>query len=113
MGPEYNSAVKSLDALDKKDIQEIKSFAKPPPLVEVVLSAVCLLLGAKESWDEAKKAMGDTQFIEKLKNYDKDALATNAKLTAKLQKYIKRDDFQPDTVKKVSNAACSLCLWVR
>eukprot|EP00971_Amphidinium_carterae_P335192 6470888-Amphidinium_carterae.2 len=32
--PEYYAAVKSLEALDKKDIQEIKSFAKPPALVE-------------------------------------------------------------------------------
>merc|ERR1712151_168953 len=108
--PEYNNAVKSLDALDKKDIQEIKSFAKPPPLVEVVLSAVCLLLGAKETWDDAKKQMNDSSFLDKLKNYDKDALSNNARLTAKMQKYIKREDFQPDTVKSVSKAACSLCM---
>merc|ERR1719201_1914479 len=52
--PEYYAAIKSLDALDKKDLQEVKSFTKPPPLVEVVMSAVCLLLGKKESWDEGK-----------------------------------------------------------
>jgi dynein heavy chain len=38
--PEFYSAMKSLDALDKKDLQELKSFAKPPPLVETVTSAV-------------------------------------------------------------------------
>ena len=111
--PEYYAAIKSLDALDKKDIQEVKSFAKPPPLVEVVLSAVCLLLGVKESWDEAKKLMNDTKFLDNLKSYDKDALAMNAKLTQKLQKYIKREDFVPEKVKSVSAAAMSLCLWVR
>lgn len=111
--PEFYSAIKSLDALDKKDIQEIKSFAKPPPLVEVVLSAVCLLMGKKENWDEAKKLMNDNNFLPSLKSYDKDALAANTKLTAKLQKYIKRDDFVPDKVKSVSAAATSLCLWVR
>eukprot|EP00746_Dinoflagellata_sp_MGD_P154845 gnl/MRDRNA2_/MRDRNA2_85065_c0_seq4.p1 gnl/MRDRNA2_/MRDRNA2_85065_c0~~gnl/MRDRNA2_/MRDRNA2_85065_c0_seq4.p1 ORF type:complete len:4104 (-),score=817.24 gnl/MRDRNA2_/MRDRNA2_85065_c0_seq4:76-11610(-) len=111
--PEFYSAIKSLDALDKKDIQEIKSFAKPPPLVEVVLSAVCLLLGKKESWDDAKKLMNDSNFLPNLKNYDKEALASNTKLLGKLSKYIKRDDFVPDKVKSVSNAAMSLCLWVR
>eukprot|EP00927_Polykrikos_kofoidii_P016936 TRINITY_DN17697_c0_g2_i1.p1 TRINITY_DN17697_c0_g2~~TRINITY_DN17697_c0_g2_i1.p1 ORF type:complete len:2183 (+),score=502.38 TRINITY_DN17697_c0_g2_i1:396-6551(+) len=111
--PEYNNAVKSLDALDKKDIQEIKSFAKPPPLVEVVLSAVCLLLGVKESWDDAKRQMGDGGFLDKLKNYDKDALANNASLTKKMKKYINRDDFVPEKVSAVSKAACSLCLWVK
>jgi len=111
--PEYYAAIKSLDALDKKDIQEVKSFAKPPPLVEVVLSAVCLLMGVKESWDEAKKLMNDSKFLDNLKTYDKDALAANPKLTAKMQKYLKRDDFVPDKVKAVSSAAMSLCLWVR
>lgn len=47
----------------RKDIQEVKSFAKPPPLVEVVLSAVCLLLGAKETWDDAKKQMNDPSSV--------------------------------------------------
>jgi len=111
--PEYYAAIKSLDALDKKDIQEVKSFAKPPPLVEVVLSAVCLLMGAKETWDDAKKLMNDSKFLDNLRNYDKDALAMNAKLTAKLQKYIKREDFVAEKVKSVSAAAMSLCMWVR
>lgn len=111
--PEYYNAIKALDSLDKKDIQEVKSFAKPPPLVETVLSAVCLLMNRKESWDEAKKLMNDTGFLQSLKDYDKDALAGNVKLTQKLQKYVKRDDFQPDQVKKVSTAAMSLCMWTR
>jgi dynein heavy chain len=111
--PEYYAAIKSLDALDKKDIQEIKSFAKPPALVEVVLSAVCLLMGKKENWDESKKMMNDSEFLPKLKNYDKEALANNTKLLGKLQKYIKRDDFTAEKVKSVSNAAMSLCLWVK
>jgi len=111
--PEYYSAIKSLESLDKKDIQEVKSFAKPPPLVEVVLSAVCLLMGQKETWDDAKKLMNDSQFLTKLKEYDKEALANNAKLTKQLQKYIKREDFTAETVKKVSAAAMSLCMWVR
>jgi dynein heavy chain len=111
--PEYNAAVKSLDSLDKKDIQEVKSFATPPPLVEVVLSSICLLMGVKENWAESKKLMNDSKFLDNLKTYDKDALASNTKLTGKLQKYIKRDDFHPDKVKSVSNAATSLCCWVR
>jgi dynein heavy chain len=111
--PEYNESVKSLDALDKKDIQEIKTFAKPPPLVEVVLGAVCLLLGSAESWDSAKKVMNDSQFLDKLKTYDKDALASDKQLTKKMQKYIKRDDFTFEKVYGVSKAAGSLCKWVK
>jgi dynein heavy chain len=111
--PEFNAAIKSLDQLDKKDITEVKSFAKPPPLVEVVLSAVCLLMGAKENWDDAKKLMNDSNFLQNLKNYDKEALAVNQKLTNKLQKYMKRDDFNAESCSKVSKAATTLCCWVR
>lgn len=96
--PEYYTAIKSLDALDKKDITEVKSFAKPPPLVEVVLSAVCLLFGEKENWDSAKKLMGKSSFLDDLKTYDKDALAKNKKLTKDMQKYIKRDDFKAEVI---------------
>ena len=111
--PEFHNAIKALDSLDKKDIQEVKSFAKPPALVETVLSAVCLLMGKKETWDEAKKLMNDSNFLTSLREYDKDDLAGNTKLTGKLQKYVKREDFTPDQVKKVSAAAMSLCMWVR
>jgi len=111
--PEYYAAIKSLDALDKKDIQEVKSFTKPPALVEVVMSAVCLLMGKKENWEEGKKLLGDPNFLPMLREYDKDGLTLNLKLTSKLQKYMKRDDFTADQVKKVSGAAMSLCMWVR
>ncbi|KAF4677338.1 hypothetical protein FOZ62_026768, partial [Perkinsus olseni] len=110
--PAYHSAMKSLESLDKKDIQEAKSFTKPPALVEVVLKAVCLLLGKKETWDDAKKVMGDMGFLQSLKSYDKDSLASNQKLTAKLQTYISRDDFNAESVSRVSKAATSLCMWV-
>ena len=33
--PAYNSAVEALKSLEKKDVQEVKSYAKPPELVQV------------------------------------------------------------------------------
>ena len=33
----------------------MKAYANPPALVALVLKAVCLILGEKESWDDAKK----------------------------------------------------------
>lgn len=44
---EFSLNMQALDALDKKDIAEIRVFATPPELVQTVMEAVCLLLGAK------------------------------------------------------------------
>ena len=42
--PAFNNALKALDSLSKDDITEIKNFAKPPEMVQVVMEAVCILL---------------------------------------------------------------------
>lgn len=41
--PALNAAIDSLKALNKNDIVEIKSFAKPPALVQMTMEAVCIL----------------------------------------------------------------------
>jgi dynein heavy chain len=41
--PALNAAIDSLKALNKGDIVEIKSFPKPPPLVQMTMEAVCIL----------------------------------------------------------------------
>lgn len=33
----------------------MKVYAQPPAMVELVLKAVCLIFGEKETWDDAKK----------------------------------------------------------
>jgi dynein heavy chain len=109
--PAFEGAVKALKALSKNDITEIKSFAKPPPLVQTVLEAVCILKGAKPTWDDAKKIMSDSSFLSSLETYDKDNIPP--KVIKAIQAYITNPDFTPDAVEKVSKAAKSLCMWVR
>jgi len=109
--PAYNASVKALDSLDKKDVQEVKSYAKPPDLVQRVMEAVCILRGKKPDWGEAKKLLNESSFLDDLKAYDKDNIPE--KLLKGIAKYMKMDEFQPDTVGKVSTAAKSLCMWVR
>lgn len=45
--PAMQAATLALEALNKNDINELRVFQKPPPLVRYVMEAVCLLLGAK------------------------------------------------------------------
>ena len=75
------------------------------------MECVCLLLDVPTSWDSAKKVLGDTQFMQKLINYDKDNM--DRKIVKKMLKYYDDPEFTPENVQRVSNAAKSLCMWCR
>ena len=107
--PALQAAVDALNSLNKGDITEIKSFAKPPEKVQMTLEAVCILFGEKPDWDTAKKLMNDANFLQSLFDFDKDAIP-EARLK-KLKKYTTNEEFTPELVGKVSKAAKSLCMW--
>ena len=107
--PALAKALKSLDALDKKDISEVKSFAKPHQSVQTVMEAVCILMGEKTDWAAAKRVLSDVQLMDKLKNFDKDNIS-DSKLK-KLRKLTALDSMDPAAVAKVSKACTSLCMW--
>ncbi|RLN73379.1 hypothetical protein BBJ28_00011412 [Nothophytophthora sp. Chile5] len=108
--PALNAAVAALDALDKKDITEVKGFVKPPQAVQVVMEAVCIMLGEKPDWDNSKRVLSRSSFMAELKEYDKDNISTAT--LKKIRRYIESPEFAVDEVKKVSRAAMSLCMWV-
>ncbi|KAF0304890.1 Dynein heavy chain 2, axonemal [Amphibalanus amphitrite] len=109
--PVLEEAVRALDALSKRDLNEIKSYARPPPLVEKVMEAVMLLKCVEPTWAEAKRQLGDPNFITQLRDFDKDHISD--KTLKKVGGYVVQADFDPDMVGKQSLAAKSLCLWVR
>jgi len=108
--PALNKALKALDSLDKKDISELKSFAKPPPAVQTVMEAICILFDQKPDWDSSKKLLADTNFMTNLQTYDKDNISLPVQ--KKIKKYVAMDIMQVDNVKKVSVAATSLAMFV-
>ncbi|XP_053613118.1 dynein axonemal heavy chain 2 isoform X1 [Plodia interpunctella] len=109
--PALEEAVKALDALNKKDITEVKSYAKPPQKVEMVLEAVLILLQKEPTWAEAKRQLGDQYFLDKLREFDKDNISD--KTLKKIGTYTAKPEFEPEIIGMVSTAAKSLCLWVR
>ncbi|XP_068632350.1 dynein axonemal heavy chain 2 [Battus philenor] len=109
--PALEEAVKALDALNKKDITEVKSYAKPPQKVEMVMEAVLILLQKEPTWAEAKRQLGDQYFLDRLRDFDKDNISD--KTLKKIGTYTAKPDFEPEIVGTVSLAAKSLCLWVR
>ncbi|XP_077201567.1 dynein axonemal heavy chain 6 isoform X2 [Paroedura picta] len=109
--PALEAANKALDSLDKADISEIRVFTKPPDLVMTVMEAICILLNAKPDWATAKQLLGDSNFLKKLLEYDKENI--KSQILQKLQKYMNNPDFVPEKVEKVSKACKSMCMWVR
>ncbi|MCI4395052.1 hypothetical protein PGIGA_G00176030 [Pangasianodon gigas] len=109
--PALDKANKALDALDKADISEIRVFTKPPDLVMTVMEAVCILLNHKTDWASAKQLLGDSNFLKKLMDYDKDNI--RPQILQKLHRYIQNPDFVPEKVEKVSKACKSMCMWVK
>ncbi|CAH2077132.1 unnamed protein product, partial [Iphiclides podalirius] len=101
----------ALDALNKKDITEVKSYPKPPQKVEMVMEAVLILLQKEPTWAEAKRQLGDQYFLDRLRDFDKDNISD--KTLKKIGTYTAKPDFEPEIVGTVSLAAKSLCLWVR
>ena len=109
--PAYEAAVEALKTLDKKSLQEMKAFTNPPEMVKFTMEAVCILFDRPADWGEAKKLLSQMDFMDRLKDFDKDNI--NPKIIKKLQKYYSDPRFMPEEVRKISAAAMSLCLWVR
>jgi dynein heavy chain len=109
--PALEAATKALELLNKKDMAEIKAYATPPPAVEMVMEAVMILRKAEPTWTEAKKQLGDANFLSSLINFDKDSITDNT--IKKIYAYTKKPEFDPEEVGKKSGAAKSLCMWVR
>jgi dynein heavy chain len=109
--PALEAAVKSLDQLNKDDINEIRQFQKPPELVRTVMEAVCVLFSAKPDWNTSRQLLSDSYFLKKLYDFNKDGVSEST--LKKLKVYMDNPKFTSKAVEKVSKACKSLCLWVR
>ena len=76
------------------------AYAKPPPIVLTVMSAVMILLGEETSWLSVKKNLSDPNFLLRLKKYDKDKIGSS--LIKKMKKFTKSAEFNYDSVKSKS-----------
>jgi len=102
-------------SIDKKDITELKSLAKPPQAVMKLTVCVNILLsnGRKdEGWGGAKRMMADPSFLSKLQNLKAEDVTLEQLREA--QAILDSDDvFFDDKLKTVSKASYGLLLWVR
>uniref|UniRef100_H3DEJ9 Dynein axonemal heavy chain 10 n=1 Tax=Tetraodon nigroviridis TaxID=99883 RepID=H3DEJ9_TETNG len=75
------AAHRALQDLEKSDVTEIRSFAKPPKQVQVVCESILVLRGYKDiSWLSAKGMMSEANFLRSLMEMDCDSI-TNSQVT--------------------------------
>lgn len=49
VNPVYEAAQRAIDALNPRDIDEIKSFPSPPEQVKFLMRALCLMFGKPQT----------------------------------------------------------------
>jgi dynein heavy chain len=65
-----------------------------------------VLFNKPTDWANAKKVMGEANFLQQIKGFDKDHISVGTIL--KVKKYIDNPVFKKDAVAKVSVAAAAL-----
>jgi dynein heavy chain len=121
--PALIEAEKALEALDKKDVDQVKSYANPAFSIVAVLQCVLYLKPQGDEkpeggWMAAKGMMSNPSFIKLLREYKKDDIPDKAIKSVKAilqQGKTTKDPKQKldtQTLLKVSPAAAGLFTWV-
>ena len=104
-------AEEALKKINKNDITEIKGYTNPHPIVLMVLEAVCVLLQEKPDWSTVKTIMIDMNFLDRLKNYERNNIPDS--VLKRLRNYTTKPEFDPHTVGQKNLASKSLCMWCK
>jgi len=94
-------------------ICDVKSTAKPAPMVKDVLETVALLLGQPETkWDKLKRFVSSPTFLEKVQRLNLDKNVSREQFR-KLRDKLRNPDFDEELIKTVSVAVVPLAMWCR
>ncbi|CAB3367489.1 Hypothetical predicted protein [Cloeon dipterum] len=108
--PYLEDADLALETIEPIDLQNLRSYGRPPPIVESVISAVMLLKQADPTWAEAKRQLADPTFIEQLHQFDKDHIPE--KILKSVSLISSNEDFALEKIELISNGAKLLAQWV-
>ncbi|XP_028982603.1 dynein heavy chain 7, axonemal-like [Diachasma alloeum] len=124
--PILEDAIAALNTLKPADITLVKAMKNPPDTVKLVMAAVCVMLNVSSDrvidpvtgkksmdyWGPSKRILGEMNFLQMLKDYDKDNIPASLMMVVK-KTYMTDKSFMPHIVAKASSAAEGLCKWVR
>ncbi|XP_014674920.1 PREDICTED: dynein heavy chain 10, axonemal-like [Priapulus caudatus] len=109
--PALEAARIALEDLDKSDVTEIRSFAKPPKAVQTVCECIVVMRGSKDiSWKSAKAMMSEANFLKSLMEMDVDAITTSQ--TKTIKNLLGTMEATLEDMKSISRAGAGLLKFV-
>jgi dynein heavy chain len=113
--PALESAVQALNTIKDEDINAVRKLGKPPATVKLVAEGVCVMLSIKgvkiadpddsskkimDYWGPSQKMMADKNFVQGLKDYDKDNINPKIMKTIRTT-YMPNDKFNAESAAKL------------
>ena len=80
-----------LDSRPRSTLSSVHPF-----VLQLTMEGVCILLQEKPDWDTAKKVLGESNFIKRLMDFDKDNISE--KVVRSIKRVIDDPAFTPDQV---------------
>ncbi|XP_070211333.1 dynein heavy chain domain-containing protein 1-like isoform X3 [Littorina saxatilis] len=111
VNPVYQAAQRALNALNRNDIEELKSYPSPPEQVVLLCNALCLMMGKPQTWEDARSMMMNEHFLEDLIFYDKDRIPND--IFEDLKTYLNNPQFQVEVMRNASKPAAAMCEWIK
>ncbi|KAI7812536.1 putative dynein heavy chain 10 [Triplophysa rosa] len=109
--PALEAARIALQDLDKSDVTEIRSFAKPPKQVQVVCECILVIRGYKEiNWKTAKAMMSEANFLRSLMEMDCDLINSGQIKTVKA--YLRNLNTSLEEMQAISKAGSGMLRFV-
>ncbi|KAL1274160.1 hypothetical protein QQF64_026974 [Cirrhinus molitorella] len=109
--PALEAARLALQDLDKSDVTEIRSFAKPPKQVQVVCECILVIRGYKEiNWKSAKGMMSEANFLRLLMEMDCDSISAGQVKTVKA--YLRNLNTSLEEMQAISKAGSGMLRFV-
>ncbi|XP_053509735.1 dynein axonemal heavy chain 10 isoform X2 [Ictalurus furcatus] len=109
--PALEAARVALQDLEKSDVTEIRSFAKPPKQVQVVCECILVMRGYKEiSWKTAKGMMSEANFLRSLMEMDCDSISSGQVKT--VRGFLKNLNTSFEEMQAISKAGSGMLKFV-
>mmetsp|Transcript_1490 Transcript_1490/g.2131 ORF Transcript_1490/g.2131 Transcript_1490/m.2131 type:complete len:4632 (-) Transcript_1490:106-14001(-) len=115
-GPALEEAKKSVSNIKRKDLDNIRKFARPPEKVRLAMEPVVIMVSGKVKaggdWKSIQKALSKSDFIPKILSFNTRKLKPAVRAHIE-KKYIKNPEYNFENINRASTACGPLVKWVR